>query len=221
MPAESPLRDGNASGFTLIETLRWEPETGFVRLERHLARLAASAMTLGYLHDAAAAVTALQGAIEGASEPRRARLELAADGTVGATAQPFHPLPDGTEWTLRLAQIRLSSQDALLRHKTSRRAAYQAARAEFATTAADEVLLANERGEICEGTITNLFVDAGDGRPLLTPARTCGLLPGILRGELLDQGRAYEAVLTLDDLIAAKRLYVGNSLRGLIAAKLA
>ena len=32
---------------SLIETLRWEPETGFVRLERHLARLARSAAALG------------------------------------------------------------------------------------------------------------------------------------------------------------------------------
>ena len=108
----------------------------------------------------------------------------------------------------------------MLRHKTSRREAYLAARAEYAPAEADEVLLANERDEICEGTITNLFVDAGDGGPLLTPALGCGLLPGILRGELLDQGKAHEAVLTLADLAAAKQLYVGNSLRGLIAARL-
>ncbi|MFE0019008.1 aminotransferase class IV family protein [Mesorhizobium sp. NPDC059054] len=220
MSAESPLRDGIAPGFTLIETLRWEPETGFMRLEQHLARLAASATTLGLRHDPVAARAALEGTVEGAAGPQRVRLTLAADGAVEVTTQPFQPLPDGIAWILCLARTRLSSQDALLRHKTSRRDAYQAARAEYTTADADEVLLANERGEICEGTITNLFVDTGNGGPLLTPALMCGLLPGILRGEFLDQGRAREAVLTLDDLIAAKQLYVGNSLRGLIAAKL-
>ena len=43
MSAEGAFRDGNAAGFELIETLRWEPEAGFVRLDRHLARLYASA----------------------------------------------------------------------------------------------------------------------------------------------------------------------------------
>ena len=40
---------GTAAGFELIETLRWEPDSGFVRLDRHLARLASSARQLGFL----------------------------------------------------------------------------------------------------------------------------------------------------------------------------
>ncbi|RUX19378.1 hypothetical protein EOA23_30680, partial [Mesorhizobium sp. M2A.F.Ca.ET.042.01.1.1] len=93
------------------------------------------------------------------------------------------------------------------------------ARAEYLPTRADEVILANERGEICEGTITNLFTDFGNG-PLATPRLDCGLLPGILRGELLDEGRAVEAIYSFDDLKAAKAIFVGNSLRGLIPARL-
>ncbi len=53
MPAEGALRDGTAAGFELIETLRWEPEEGFVRLDRHLARLYASAHALGFVADPA------------------------------------------------------------------------------------------------------------------------------------------------------------------------
>lgn len=218
MPAEGPLRHGNRPGFTLIETLRWQPGDGFLRLDRHLARLAASATALGFRHDPAIVRAALDDAARDAGGPLRMRLTLAPDGDVEVTAQPFQPLPEDTVWTLRPARTRLASANSLLRHKTSRRETYQAARAEHAPTQADEVLLANERGEICEGTITNLFVDTGDGSPLLTPALGCGLLPGILRGELLDQGKAREAVLTLADLAAARQLYVGNSLRGLIAA---
>ncbi|RUX12355.1 hypothetical protein EOA27_20175, partial [Mesorhizobium sp. M2A.F.Ca.ET.037.01.1.1] len=120
---------------------------------------------------------------------------------------------------LQLARVRLDSGDTLLRHKTSRRDAYQHARAEYLASRADEVLLANERGELCEGTITNLFADLGNG-PLATPRLDCGLLPGILRGELLDEGRAVEAIYSFDDLKAAKAIFVGNSLRGLIPARL-
>ena len=49
-------------------------------------------------------------------------------------------------------------------------------------------MLLNERGEVCEGTITSVFVDIGDGA-LLTPPLRCGLLPGVLRGEMLDAGK--------------------------------
>jgi len=41
-------------------------------------------------------------------------------------------------------------------------------------------------------------------------------LPGVLRGEMLASGRAREGVLTVKDLRAAKAVFVGNSLRGLI-----
>jgi 4-amino-4-deoxychorismate lyase len=42
----------------------------------------------------------------------------------------------------------------------------------------------------------------------------------VLRGEMIDEGKAKEAVLTVADLCAATALYVGNSLRGLISATL-
>ena len=51
MSAESAVRDGNPAGFDLIETMRWEPATGFVRFDRHLARLYASARELGFGYD--------------------------------------------------------------------------------------------------------------------------------------------------------------------------
>jgi 4-amino-4-deoxychorismate lyase len=47
------------------------------------------------------------------------------------------------------------------------------------------------------------------------------LLPGVLRAELLDEGRAREAIYSYGDLQSAKAIFVGNSLRGLIPAKLA
>ncbi|HSA66196.1 MAG TPA: aminotransferase class IV, partial [Methyloceanibacter sp.] len=65
----------------------------------------------------------------------------------------------------------------------------------------------------------NLFIEL-DGR-LFTPALTCGLLPGTLREELIDLPRAAasEAILTLADLTRADRIFLGNSVRGLIPAE--
>ena len=219
MSVESTLRDGNGADFELIETMRWEPASGFLRLDRHLDRLYASAATLGFACDPERIDEVLSNVVGGQSTALRTRLALQRDGDTTASAQPYEPLPADKVWWLQLAQVRLNSTDPLLRHKTSRRETYQQARAEYSATQADEVLLANERGELCEGTITNLFADFGDG-PLATPRLDCGLLPGILRGQLLDEGRAVEAIYSFDDLKAAKAIFVGNSLRGLIPATL-
>lgn len=219
MPAEGALRDRNGAGFDLIETLRWEPGSGFLRLERHLARLYASARELGFACDAEEIGNALGEAIAAGTTAQRVRLVLSPAGAVVVAAQPYEPLPAGRIWTLRIARTRLASTDSLLRHKTSRRALYQHARSEFLVQQADEVILLNERGEVCEGSITTLFLDRGDGM-LLTPPLECGLLAGVLRGELLDRGKAREAILRPEDLHAPNTIQLGNSLRGLIPAAL-
>ncbi len=204
---------------SLIETLRFEPESGFVRLERHLGRLAASAQALG-LANADRAAQALADAVSPKPEtPLRVRLELFADGRIEVKTAPFAPLPEGASWTVKIGRTRLASADPLLRHKTSRRAAYEAARAEFAAGEADEVILLNEHGEICEGTITSIFLDDGSGI-LQTPPLSCGLLAGVLRAELLETGRAREARLRPQDM-QGHAFFLGNSLRGLIPARLA
>lgn len=219
MSVESALRDGNDAGFELIETMRWEPVSGFLRFERHLARLYASAAELGFAGDPERIGEVLSNTVGGHGTALRVRLALQRNGQATAAAQPYEPPPADRIWRLQLARIRLDSTNALLHHKTSLRQVYTQARAEYLATRADEVLLANERGELCEGTITNLFADFGDGI-LATPRLDCGLLPGILRGELLDEGRAVETIYSFDDLKAAKSIFVGNSLRGLIPATL-
>lgn len=224
MPAEGPLRDRNGSNggiadFELIETMRWEPATGFLRLERHLGRLYSSAAQLGFSCDPQRVGVALRNAVAQAHMACRCRLVLSRNGDVSVSIQPYEPLPPGKVWKLKLARTRLDSSDSLLRHKTTRRQAYAHARSEYLVTQADEVLLANERGELCEGTITTLFADVG-GALLATPRLDCGLLAGVLRAEMLDQGKAEEAVFSLEDLKDAKAIYVGNSLRGLIPAVL-
>lgn len=219
MSLESPLRNGNAADFDLIETLRWQPQAGFVRLDRHLARLGASAAGFDFDYDADAVTSVLEDAVGQASDTLRVRLLLSRHGRATATTHPYQPLPAGQVWTLRLAQTRLDSTDPLLRHKTSWRETYMQARAEYTAADADEILLANERGELCEGTITSIFADFGEDA-LATPRLDCGLLPGVLRAEMLEEGRAYEAVFGLEELASATAMFVGNSLRGLIPARL-
>lgn len=219
MSVESTLRHGHGTGFELIETMRWEPATGFLLGARHLARLKASAKALGFAFDPASVERVLPHAV-GGDTALRVRLALSPDGRTDVTTQPFKPLAPDTIWTLRIADARLDSSNPLLGHKTTRREVYERARAEFSRNEADEVILLNEAGDVCEGSITSIFVDMGDGGPLKTPPLACGLLAGVLRGEMVENGEAVEAALTAVNLFGAAKIWVGNSLRGLIEARL-
>jgi 4-amino-4-deoxychorismate lyase len=207
--------------FSLIETMRWAPDLGFVRLEQHLRRLARSADALGF-RQPQNAERQLKEAV-GGDELLRVRLVMSFRGKIEVTAVPFVQQSDDTVWRLRIGKTRLKSDDPLYRHKTSRREPYEAARAEFSAEEADEVLLINERGELCEGTITNLFLEDQEGM-LLTPPITSGILPGVLRADLIRERRAKGAVLTprmlQEAMLAGRKIFVGNSLRGLIRAEL-
>lgn len=216
MSSQSTVRTRQSGDLSLIETMRWEPDHGFVRLDQHLRRLSRSADALGFLAPADPAM-ALQLAV-GGETPLRVRLSVTYRGKLEVTTTPFEPEPESKVWRLRIADQRLSSDDAFLRHKTTRRDVYEAARAEFTSGDADEVLMLNERGELCEGTMTNLFVEDADGL-LLTPALSSGLLPGVLRAELIREGQARAEVLQ-PAALQNRRLFVGNSLRGLVPAEL-
>lgn len=205
------------NAFSLIETMRFEPEHGIIRLRLHMARLANSAHKLGFsgYEESKAALLRRIGTLNG---PNRVRLELFGDGHHEITSADFTPLPESAVWTVRIASsVRLSSSEPLLRHKTSMRSTYDAARAEFTREQCDEVLLLNDKGEVSEGTITNLFIQDSEG--LLTPPLSSGCLAGVLRTSLLCQTKARVAPILPTDLVD-QPFYLGNSLRGLIRGRL-
>ena len=208
MSAESALPDG------LIETLLWTRDAGFWLLEGHRARMAASAAALGFSFAPRDFERALARDCAGAASPRlRVRLVLSRDGAIETSVAAFARDPREKIWRVALARQKFDSRDPLLRHKTTRRALYEDA---LAASGADEVIFLNERDEVCEGARTNIFVER-EGL-LLTPRAESGLLPGVLRAHLVRQGRAREKILRLDDL--AGYFWIGNSLRGLLSARL-
>ncbi len=161
--------------------------------------------------DAAAAMTALEGAIVNSTGLQRVRLQLDEDGKYSAISAPLPPAPDS--WHYVISSRRVNGADALARHKTTWRELYDD---EHARCGVDEVLFLNTRGELAEGSRTNIFVRR-DGK-FLTPPLSAGALNGVLRRELLDTGECEEAILTLADL--EHQVFLGNSLRGLIPAQL-
>lgn len=203
--------------FTLIETMRWEPGIGFLRYEQHMKRLTRSADAFSF-RQPAGALRKLTEHVQDRAEALRVRMTLAPKGEIEITSSPYVPVAEESVWRLRIAATRIDSADPLIRHKTSKRTVYETARAEYTTQQADEVILLNENGDVCEGTVTSIFVVDGGG-PMMTPTLSSGLLSGVLRTDLICQQKARIQKLQLDD-IRGKQLYVGNSLRGLIRAEL-
>ena len=208
--AKSRFLDADPTPFALIESLRRQEKGGYFLLERHLQRLAASAAYFAFPCDGAALRASLQHLDAELSGAHKVRLLLAADGRVTLSAEPLLASKRCAPLKVILSPQRAQRDDPFLFHKTTRRDLYQAERARFPQ--ADEVLFCNEAGEVTEGSIHNLVLRQG-GR-LLTPALACGLLPGTLREELLEQGVVAEAVVTVEELREAEGLWLINSVRG-------
>ncbi|MGX1498724.1 para-aminobenzoate synthetase/4-amino-4-deoxychorismate lyase [Labrenzia sp. MBR-25] len=205
--------------FDLIETLAYHPGDGYLLLERHMQRLEASAAYFGFRFQADDIRAELLRQSRAFAGSRRVRLLLSADGGVSVTSTDLPPAGEETVFNLVIAQESTQSSDRFLFHKTTNRAFYDDTRQRYqAQTGCQEVLFLNENGYLTEGSYTTLFVRK-NGR-LLTPALRHGLLPGTFRAGLLERGLASEADLTPQDLKEAEDVYVGNSVRGLIRARL-
>ncbi len=195
--------------FDLIETMAFDPDEGLTRLEAHLARMKASAEALGFTFDRHTARNELQAATFRLRGPRRVRLLLSPSGAIAIESAPLPQSP--AQATVAIVPLPVAAADFRLRHKTSARDFYDDARKEAGTF---EVVFEDADGFFTEGSFTSLFVPRGDG--LVTPPLRHGLLPGILRADLLESGRAIEAPITRADLTAG--FFIGNAVRGLIPA---
>lgn len=199
--------------FDLIETMRFDPREGISELDRHLARMKRSAGTFGFAFDRHHARNELQAATFFLREARKLRLVLSPSG---AMAIESRPLPEAPEAAVEVALVPLpvDAEDFRLRHKTSDRRFYDQAREAAGTF---ETVFVDREGFVTEGSFTSLFVERGER--LLTPPLARGLLPGVLRETLIESGRAEEADLRAEDL--EDGFFLGNSVRGLMAATLA
>ncbi len=207
---ESPLHEIAPDGLEVIETFGFTPKGGFERLALHIDRCEETCRTLGFPFDRGVVLQSIGEAV--ANTSARVRMTVDATGQVKVVAADLAETP--RLWRVGVSDVRLRSNDPWLRVKTTQRDLYDRVRAEL-PEGVDEMIFLNERDEICEGTITNVFVEQ-DG-VLITPSVSCGVLPGCLRKELLEAGKAVEGVLRLEDL--ANGFYIGNSLRGLVNAR--
>lgn len=205
----------------LVETMRWEAEKGYGSLSSHMDRLSKSADYFGLQFDLEEILSELRQQEKSFSKSKvmRVRLLIGADQKISVSAEPLVKPTAGSLVQVRIFDQSVQSSDPRLYHKTlDRPLPYQKAKKKLKNNKIFDFIFKNERGEISEGTFTNLFIK--QGAFLLTPPVKSGLLPGILRAELLRSGRVLEAVLRPEDVYAADEIFLGNSVRGLVKARM-
>ncbi|WP_299707132.1 aminodeoxychorismate synthase component I [Caballeronia sp.] len=214
---------GSDPGFDLFETTFATKEQGIRHWDRHLSRLETSARWCGFPLDQ----TLLQKRIDETcvgfevKVGYRLRIALGKSGEITVTSARLAPLAAPTIDVLLASEhgfAARSADDPLLRHKTTSREEYDRAWREAESLGAFDMLFFNERGELTEGGRSNVFVRL-NGR-WSTPPLDAGLLPGVMRGVLIEELDAEERTLTREDLDHADSLMICNALRGAVPARL-
>jgi para-aminobenzoate synthetase/4-amino-4-deoxychorismate lyase len=209
-------------GFSLFETMYATRADGIRQVERHLARLAASAAGLGFVCPRAEIAAALRQQVAALAPgvPTRMRLALHKDGRFEIVVAPLEPLPPGPVEVL-LAPAPIEDPHGLFAHKTTLRSRYDAGIRAAQARGAFDTLFFDAEGSLTEGGRSNVFVRI-DGE-WLTPPVGRGVLPGTMRAAVMDdpEWRAREQALRVEDLFRAERVVLTNALRGVLEARLA
>ncbi|HTI33211.1 MAG TPA: aminotransferase class IV [Miltoncostaea sp.] len=203
-------------GLGLFETMR--ADRGRVPLlDRHLARVAASAAALGLstlpreaaVRDAIAATLAALG-----DGPARVRLTLTPRPTLLVEATP---LPGDIHSDVPRSSIAVSVPGAWLpgnrtaEHKTLSYAACRLAQSRAEAAGADHALLLDRDGRMGEAAVASVFCALGDE---VVTAPADGLLPGIARAICIPAAGARERAASEREWRAAREIVVVNALRG-------
>ena len=209
----------------LIETMRYDDGKVFL-LDEHLRRLSSSCRRLGLRPPSARVVRGAIGVLVRKSSLRRCRLRAVWSPQGGAmhlvlTSAALLAVP-ASGYNVMLEQQRRLKVTPLCRHKTTRRTFYEALYAGARRRGFDEALFFNADGALVEGTRTNVFLVVS-GR-LLTPAFSCGCLPGVTRRAVLRLARRLkipvrQTALSFQDLCRCEEAFVTNSVVGIVPVR--
>jgi para-aminobenzoate synthetase/4-amino-4-deoxychorismate lyase len=198
--------------FQLVETMLWDGE--YSLLAMHLDRMESSASYFNFPFDRPLVSSQVMKQSNQFQVGNRYRVRLLLDSAGQLTTTSTTYVPDISTGCVYISMERTLSTDVFLRHKTTYRERYDRLYAEARVDGFDEIIILNERGEVTEGAISNIFIMQNG--TLITPPLHSGLLPGVLRRQILESTpTSKERVLTVHDLECADAVYLCNSLRGM------
>ncbi|MFO8053211.1 MAG: aminodeoxychorismate synthase component I [Candidatus Omnitrophota bacterium] len=201
--------------FKLIETILWSKDKGFWLLNLHLRRLkkSCSYFSIPFYRDKIK--EELKKKMKGKKKDAKIRLLIGPKGKIILSAEKLEKIEQPVK--IKINSQEIDPDNTFLYHKTTKRSFYDQERKKAKKEGFFETIFFNEKGELTEGTITNIFLEKN--KKLFTPPVSCGLLGGVLRSHLISNNKVFEKKLYLKDLEMATKIYVGNSVRGLLEAK--
>jgi para-aminobenzoate synthetase/4-amino-4-deoxychorismate lyase len=203
--------------FSLIETMLWQENKGYFLLDLHLERLQKSCDYFSIPLDLKKLKKNLKIAQARLRQGKwRIRILVDLTGSMNIERQPLEEL--NTPVRVKVSAHRINPRNVFLYHKTTHRYIYDKEAEEARRQGFFEVIFLNTDGQLTEGAISNIFI-LKRGK-LYTPALECGLLGGVLRRHLLREAKVKERILYPEDILKADKLYIGNSVRGLLEASL-
>jgi para-aminobenzoate synthetase/4-amino-4-deoxychorismate lyase len=208
--------------FQLIETMRWSKKTGFFLLSYHLDRLRPSARYFHFAFDEDRIRQRLKD-ISRCLNPAfdyRVRILFSEQGDIRAHYHRIRRIDTPLEPRVTFARRATDSLDIFLYHKTTNREFYDQEYQRARRSGFFEIIFENERGEITEGGISNIFIR--QGKMYYTPPISCGLLGGVYRQYFMKRNAPFarEKVLHRQDLFGADAVYLTNSVRGITRVRL-
>lgn len=202
--------------FEVFETMRWTPGEGYAFLAEHVRRAEASQAYFGRpvrRGEAESVLSQLLPELQAYRGGACVKFTLDRLGRVRTElSPPRRPDWQGLPLRVLISKERTGSSDVFLYHKTTCREFYNTRFHAAREAGWHEVLFCNEKGELTEGAISNVFLRKG--KRWFTPALECGLLPGIWRAVRMREWNAEEAHLVPGELFEADEVILGNSLRG-------
>jgi branched-subunit amino acid aminotransferase/4-amino-4-deoxychorismate lyase len=218
-----PTQSGFAHGFGLFETLKLEGR----RLHfwaAHWGRLcrSAKAFDLSVSVDAEAVLTAIRNLVESdALRHAIIKISLLEDGDetrVFVYARPAIARPLSAALWIDSTHL-LNQHSPLAGHKTHNYMENMLLLRSSKLVGFDDVIRLNTDRDLAETTVGNLFFVAGG--KLCTPALATGILPGVIRAEVLAAARGQgvqveEGLYTIEALKAAEAAFITNSSVGIL-----
>jgi para-aminobenzoate synthetase / 4-amino-4-deoxychorismate lyase len=196
--------------FALIETMLLD-NCKIRYLDQHLRRLKVSAHYFGIPCVITAIKKDLLKYAESLSGKIRLRLLLKPSGEINLEHKLLVAASAEIP-AITLSCFKTRSNDHFLYHKTTHRKLYDVEYNQSVAKGYFDVIFMNEKNEITEGAISNIFVRMKDR--YYTPPLSCGLLNGIQRQVMMKKLKSQEKILYLKDLKKADKIILTNSIRG-------
>jgi para-aminobenzoate synthetase / 4-amino-4-deoxychorismate lyase len=209
---KSRFLTGKPQDHELIETLLWSD--GYPMIDGHIRRLADSARYFDYPFSASRVRRELGSLARGFAAAAKYRVRMRLDRWGRISLETARLEEERLPLRAGISERHTDSHEMFLRHKTTRRELYDEAYRRATSEGLADYIFTNERGEVTEGAVSNIFLLTGDS--LVTPPLHCGLLNGVYRQHVINtQPGVRQEIIRLSDLAGADAIYLCNAVRGM------